>query len=93
MTLRPRQVFGSHYWFCGGRRTRTADLGGMNPTSYHLLHPAIFAIFNSKFHPFPIPLQKECKTLTLFFIICKNYKKFALFSNPKWVVSITFNYE
>ncbi|MBQ8793411.1 MAG: hypothetical protein IJZ63_01540, partial [Clostridia bacterium] len=23
----------------------------------------------------------------------ENYKKFALFSSPKWVVSITFNYE
>lgn len=91
MALRPRQAFGPHHWFCSGRRTRTADLEGMNLTSYRCSIPQ--CDYAGKFPPLTTDTQKECKTLTLFFIIRENYKKFALFSSPKWAVSITFNYE
>ena len=75
MALRPRQAFGPHHWFCSGRRTRTADLEGMNLTSYRCSIPQ--CVYAGKFPPLETVQQKECKTFTHFFKVRVISKTFA----------------
>ncbi len=46
-----------------GDRTRTCDLWVMSPTSYQLLHPAVFTILVHKNSPIPLNNQITCQPI------------------------------
>src|SRR5690606_2521533 len=61
------QLFGS------GDQTRTDDLRVMSPTSYQLLHPALYQFLSPK-ERLRIAFKLDCKDIFRFFAVQINFK-------------------